>query len=241
MIPSMSQTHHELWNSIVAPRVLTEGQLAQLDRYLELLAKANETMNLTRVVDVEQARLLHVADALTLLPHIPGETKTLADVGSGGGVPGMILGIALPETRVHLIEATQKKAAFLKATAQALGLKNVSVHSLRAEDSGRTPLRDSCDVVTARAVGALVWLVEWGLPLCRKGGKLLAMKGPKLAEEMPAGEHAAKKVHGQVTATHPVTNLPGQTGHVICEIAKTGPTPAAYPRAATVAKGKPLV
>lgn len=221
-------------------RELTAEQDEKLERYLHLLAEANEVMNLTRVTELEQARVLHVADALTLLPYIHADTLTLADVGSGGGVPGIPLAVALPGVKVTLIEATGKKCRFLEEAGSKLGLTNLKVINARAEDAGRNPaLRDNVDVVTARAVGALVWLAEWCLPLARKGGKVLAMKGPKLAEELPEAERAMKSLTGGPAKIHPVT-LPGTTGHVICEIPKWGKTDPKYPRPATLAKGRPL-
>lgn len=234
---------HELWSSLAAAsgRTLSPEQLASFDRFLELLIEANETMNLTRVTEPEKARLLHVADALTLLAYIPLDTKLLADVGSGGGVPGIPLAIALPETKVVMVEATGKKCVFLRATAASLGLKNVDVRHARAEEVGRNvTLRDSCDVVTARAVGVLAWLAEWCLPLARKGGKMLAMKGPKLVEELVLADRAIKALNGGPPVVHQVTTLPGQTGHVICEIVKLGKTDPLLPRAASLAKGKHL-
>lgn len=231
------------WSSLAAAssRALTEQQTTRLERFIDLLVHANQTMNLTRVVDRDQARLLHIADALTLLPHIPPETALLADVGSGGGVPGIPLAVALPGVRVVLVEATGKKCSFLFDAARELGCSNVEVRHARAEDVGRDPdLRERCDVVTARAVAALPWLLEWCLPLARKGGKLLAMKGPKLQEELPLSAGAIKAMHASTPVLHPVTSLPGQTSLVICEVTKLGRTSPDHPRPPSRAKGKAL-
>src|SRR5439155_25936226 len=108
----------------------------------------------------------------------------------GGGVPGIPLAIARPQASVLLIESTKKKAGFLRETIEALGLKNVSVSEWRVEDVGRSNSRETFDVALARAVATMQWLAEWCLPLVKKGGKMLAMKGPKVAEELPV----AKKV-----------------------------------------------
>jgi 16S rRNA (guanine527-N7)-methyltransferase len=158
---------------------LQDSQREKIERYLDLLIAANARMNLTRIVDRQQAENLHVADALTLLPFLPAGEHRLADVGSGGGVPGLILAIARPDARVTLIEATKKKAEFLKTTAAELELPNVEIAAVRAEEAGRSNLRESFDVVVARAVGTLDWLAEWTLPLAKKGGMVLAMKGAK--------------------------------------------------------------
>lgn len=151
----------------------------------------------------------------------------------------MVLAIACPRAQVTLIESTGKKARFLEETAAALALSNVTVLACRAEEAGRGQLRERCDVVTARAVGALVWLAEWGLPLLKLKGKLLAMKGPRLAEELPAAQRAIRMLGGGEAVVHPV-QLVGMEGHVIVEIRKVKRTGEKFPRAASNAKGKPL-
>jgi 16S rRNA (guanine527-N7)-methyltransferase len=232
-----------LWNDIAARAgvAVSDAQHALLHRYLDLLLAANETMNLTRITERPAAELHHVADALTLLPFLPREAHTLADVGTGGGVPGIPLAIVRPDARVLLVESTKKKAAFLRSVVEHLALRNVTISDERAEDVGQSPQhRERYDVVVARAVATLVWLAEWCLPLARpKSGKVLAMKGAKAAEEMPAAARAIKLLGGGPAVVHPV-DLPGTEHHVIVEIPKTGRTAPRYPRPATAAKGKPL-
>src|SRR5690606_8186770 len=178
---------HELWNNLAqrASLTLSDDQHRRLDAYLDSLLDANERMNLTRITDRQAAEVQHVGDALTLLPFLPREAHRLADVGSGGGVPGSPLAIARPDVQVVLIESTRKKAAFLRQCAIDLELANVLVRDERAEEAGQSDLRETFDVVTARAVGEMVWLAEWCLPLVRKGGVMLAMKGQKIHEELP--------------------------------------------------------
>src|SRR5258708_35393406 len=101
-----------------------------------------------------------MAEALTFQAYLPRETHHLVDIGSGGGVPGIPLAIARPDIAVLLVESTQKKAAFLRQAAGALGLSNLTVSSQRAEDLGNSSQRESFDVATARAVGAMDFLVE---------------------------------------------------------------------------------
>lgn len=230
-----------LWDELAAKAgmQLSEQQHAKLGRYLELLLEANLTVNLTAIEDRAAAEVQHVGDALTLLGHLPAGEMMLADVGSGGGVPGLVLAIARPEAEVVLLESTKKKAVFLEKTAGALELANVRVVAERAEDAGRGRLRDACDVATARAVGAMGFVAEWCLPLVKKGGKLLAMKGAKIVEELPASERAIRLLNGGKPIVHKV-ELPGAENHVIVEIVKMGRTDARYPRDATIAKGKAL-
>jgi len=206
----------ELWNTLAARAGLTldDRQYALLHKFLDLLLSANQRMNLTRITDRDQAEVLHVADSLTLLPHISSQPHRLADVGSGGGLPGIVLAIARPDARIVLIESTQKKADFLIAAAGELKLKNVSVEPHRAEELARSPLRGSFDAVVARAVAPLAVLVPWLLPLLKPGGYALAMKGPKAVEEIKPFRQAA---------TILPADLPGRPGHVIVKIAPKSP------------------
>ena len=233
---------NSLWNDIAARAnvTLSDAQHASLSRYLDLLFEANQRMNLTRITDRAQAEVQHVADALTLLPYLPPDAHRLADVGSGGGVPGLPLAIARPDAAVTLIEATKKKAAFLREAAAQLGLANVAVLELRAEDVGQTPEhRETFDVAVARAVATMDWLAEWCLPLVKRRGAMLAMKGQKVAEELPLAAKAIKLLGGDPAVVHPV-ELPGTEHRVIVEIHKSKKGDLRYPRAATRAKGKPL-
>jgi 16S rRNA (guanine527-N7)-methyltransferase len=216
--------------------------VASLEKYLDLLISANETMNLTRIINRDHARLLHVADAMTLLPRIPktDHATRLVDVGSGGGVPGLVLAIAMPGAHFNLVEATQKKAKFLTEAVVSLGLANVRIIPLRAEAAGHdTGLRGKADVVTARAVATIDWLVEWCLPLVKTGGIALFQKGPRHVEELAAAVPAIKAVGGGKPVVHPA-GLPGNSGHVIVEIPKISRTQPLFPRDATRAKGRPL-
>jgi 16S rRNA (guanine527-N7)-methyltransferase len=232
---------NELWNDLArrAGRELSGEQHATLARYLDLLLEANARMNLTRITDRAAAEVQHVGDALTVLPFLPNGQFRLADVGSGGGVPGIPLAIARPDATVLLIESTKKKVAFLRQTIEALGLSNTSVSEWRAEDVGHSNNREAFDVALARAVATMDWLAEWCLPLVKKGGKMLAMKGPKIAEELPAAKKAIKLAGGGDAIVHPV-DLPGTEHRAIVEIPKIAKSDARLPRPATTAKGKPL-
>lgn len=232
---------HDLWTELAARAdlPLSEQQDKQLRLYLQLLMDANQRMNLTRIPDLPAAELQHVADALTLLPYLPPTPHRVADVGSGGGVPGIPLAILRPDARVVLIESTKKKAVFLKQTAAAIGLTNVMVLDLRAEEVGRSYDREQFDVAVARAVATIDWLAEWCLPLVAKGGKMLAMKGPKVLDELPDAAYAIRQCGGLAAVTHAVA-LPGTDNRLIVEIIKVQKTDPRFPRPATVAKSKPL-
>lgn len=143
----------------------------------------------------------HITECTTLarlLPH--GAPRTL-DIGSGGGFPGLVIGICRPEVELHLLDATAKKTAFLAETAAALGVV-AQVHTGRAEELVRTPeLGGAFGVVTARAVAPLAKLVGWAIPFLRPGGLLYAMKGERWEEELHEASAAIARVGASVVAT----------------------------------------
>lgn len=141
----------------------------------------------------------HFPEGLRFAASLP-EASRLLDVGSGGGLPGVVVALARPDLEVHLLEATAKKAAFLKHVGEQLGLDLV-VHAGRAEELASGDLRATFDLVTARAVAPLERLVAWTAPFCRVGGQVHAIKGERWADEVEQAR-AALKAHGmEVRAT----------------------------------------
>jgi 16S rRNA (guanine527-N7)-methyltransferase len=230
-----------LWTELCerAGNVFDENQELQLNRYLDLLLEANQRMNLTRITDRGAAEVQHIGDSLTLLPYLPKGPGKIVDVGSGGGVPGLPLAIVRPDLSVTLIESTKKKAVFLRQTAESLGLSNVTVMDCRAEDVGRGELRETFGVAIVRAVATLDWLAEWCLPLVKKRGWVLAMKGQRAADELEGAKVAIKLMGGGPPIVHTVA-LPGSEHRVIIQIPKVGKTHPSFPRPATQGKGKPI-
>jgi 16S rRNA (guanine527-N7)-methyltransferase len=209
---------------------------AQLRRFLELLLETNRSFNLTAITDPDEAWSKHVLDSLTLLPdlrELAAESRVI-DVGSGGGLPALPLAIALPALHFTLLEATAKKARFLETTAAALGLGNVSVVCDRAETFGHGPDREGFDAATSRAVSRLPVLLELTLPLLRKGGLSLAIKGEQAAAEVAEAKNALQVLRAQVEDTRRTA-----TG-VVVRIRKQGPTPQKYPRRPGEPKRAPL-
>jgi 16S rRNA (guanine527-N7)-methyltransferase len=165
---------------------LDAAAIAKLGDYLARLLAMNELVNLTAITDPVEAWEKHVLDSLTLVPLLEelSAGARLADIGSGGGLPGLPLAIARPDLKVTLVEATQKKASFLVAVAAALGLTNVSVRAERAEQLGKGDLCGTFDAVTARAVGRLVMLIPLTVPFVRPNGIVLLVKGQRAEEEL---------------------------------------------------------
>jgi 16S rRNA (guanine527-N7)-methyltransferase len=153
--------------------------------YIELLAKWNKTYNLTAIRDPRQMISHHLLDSLAVLPHLPA--GTLADVGSGGGLPGIPLAIAEPERRVTLNDANHKKAAFLQQAVIELKLANAEVHTGRVE--AWRPARPFACVIT-RGFAELAQFIARCRHLVGAGGVLAAMKGVYPRDELdriPAG------------------------------------------------------
>jgi 16S rRNA (guanine527-N7)-methyltransferase len=218
---------------------VSPGQMALLGRFLELLLEANRSFNLTSVHDPAEAWHRHVLESLALA-RLLRPAMRVADLGSGGGLPGLPLAVALSDARFVLIEATGKKARFLGDAAAELGLGNVEVLNIRAEDAGREAgRRGDFDAVVARGVGSLAELVELALPLLREGGQLLAVKGARADQEVEAAGRALELVGGELRGADPL--LPAVGGDsVVVRVEKTGPTPEKYPRRPGAPRKRPL-
>lgn len=207
---------------------LPAGFADAAEAYVRLLLEANARLNLTRVVEPDGVARLHLLDSLAALPMLPS-SGTVVDLGSGGGVPGIVLALARPDVGWTLVDSVRKKADALRDFVSSLGLSNVEVLAERAELLGRGPARESFDVVTARACAALPVLVEYAVPLLRVGGTLLAWKGRISAEELTAGAAASELLGGGVPEVR-ATGVAALGDHRFVVIAKERPTDARWPR-----------
>ena len=186
----------------------------------------------------------HILDSLSCLlyPPMRGAMK-VGDVGSGGGLPGIPLAVALPHADITLFESTGKKAAFLRYAVQELGLANVGVVNARVEESAREPHhRGAYDLCTVRAVARLSVLAEYSLPLLRRGGSVVAMKGRHDADERAEGERALATLRGRVSDEIEVRYLPSleQGERRLVLLKKLEETPDAYPRRTGMPARRPL-
>ncbi len=167
--------------------------IERLEVYRRFLREKNAVMDLTSVPDEETAER-HFADSLMPLSYpgvIPREGRA-ADVGSGAGFPGLPLAAFCPGVRFFLIDAQEKRCAFLRDCASRMDLKNVEVIHARAEEAGRrVALRETFDLTVARAVAPLNVLCEYLAPLTRTGGKCVCWKGAPDTEERRDGDYAA--------------------------------------------------
>jgi 16S rRNA (guanine527-N7)-methyltransferase len=176
---------------------LSEGQLAQLTRYAELLVEWNATrLNLTRLTAPQDIAVKHFLDSLALLTvlELPFSARVI-DVGTGAGLPGLALKIARPDLQVTLLDSTAKKLAFCRAVADDLGLDSVEIVHARAEDAANLPfLAGQFDLVTARAVAPLERLLPWLSPFAARHGRIAAWKGGGAETENAAAQPIVRKL-----------------------------------------------
>ena len=218
----------------------TERQLEQFSRYYELLIETNKVMNLTAITEPGEVAVKHMIDSLLAWDEGFAGEAALADVGTGAGFPGVPLKIYCPQLKVTLIDSLGKRLKFLERVIAELGLENIACEHLRAEDAGRGRQRECYDIVTARAVARLSVLAEYCLPLVKKGGRFIALKGSKYKDEIEEARAAVKILGGRIISAGEV-KLPGlDDGRAIIKIAKTAPTPRAYPRKAGTPEKQPL-
>ncbi len=210
----------------------TEEICSRFAQYEKLLVEWNEKMNLTAITAHDEVVNKHFVDSISCQKYIP-EGALLADVGTGAGFPGLPIKIVRQDVRVTLIDSLMKRLSFLDTVIHELSLSDVETVHMRAEDAGHSNHREKYDVVTARAVANLPVLCEYCLPLVKKGGVFLALKGRDGEEEAQKSEKALKILGGEITEIYDVSWQDME--HVVIEIRKTGQTPTQYPRKA----GKP--
>jgi 16S rRNA (guanine527-N7)-methyltransferase len=199
----------------------------------------------TSVRDPEWAWRVHVADSLSGLEvEALANSRRIADVGSGAGLPGLVLAIALEGAGVDLIESIRRKCEFIGRTAQRAGIENARAVCARAEDWAREPAPDGgrgdYEAVTARAVGRLSTLAELASPLLREGGTLVAWKGRRDPDEEAELERAAVDLAMEPVETRWVGPYAGSRHRHLHVLRKSGPTPEYLPRRPGLAKKRPF-
>lgn len=156
---------------------LTCLQEEQLERYYELLIKYNKVMNLTGITEKEEVYLKHFYDSITIVKVIDlTKEKTLCDIGTGAGLPGIVLKIVFPNLKVTLLDSLNKRIEFLKIVIKELGLENIEALHTRVEEYG-IENRELYDIVTARALASTNILLEYSSSLVKVGKYFIAMKG----------------------------------------------------------------
>ena len=218
---------------------LGDDAAPSLLRFGELLLEKNKVMNLTAITDPEDVASLHFLDSAALLTLADLKDKTVVDVGTGAGFPGMPLKILEPSIRMTLLDSLGKRITFLQEVCNELGLQNVQCVHARAEEFAAEH-RGQFDFATSRAVANLSVLCELCLPLVKTGGYFLAMKSVDSDAELKDAERAIRTLCGRVERSADY-RIPGtEVIHRVIFIKKEAETPKKYPRAFAKIKKNPL-
>lgn len=221
---------------------LSDRQVEQFMRYKELLQEWNEKMNLTAITEDREVMTKHFLDCMTINKALDmNNQKTVIDIGTGAGFPGLVIKIAFPHLDVTLVDALKKRLNFLEVVIEELGLTGIKCVHSRAEDLGKNKAyREGFDICASRAVANLAVLSEYTLPFVKVDGYLIALKGQRLDEELEQGEKAITILGGKLEeVVHtgvPFTDL----NHKIAKIKKVKPTATKYPRKAGEPTKAPL-
>ena len=210
---------------------LDSSKAPLLARYGQLLLEQNQVMNLTAITDPVQVAQLHMLDCAALLgcAHLAG--KSLLDVGTGAGFPGMVLKILEPSLELTLLDSQEKRLRWLEKVCVQLEVDGVRVVHARAEELAHDPAyRERFHLATARAVASMSALCELCLPFLQVGGRFLAMKSVDSGDEVDRAGAAVAKLGGRLEKRFDYT-IPGTNiRHRVVPVEKTGPTLPTYPR-----------
>jgi 16S rRNA (guanine527-N7)-methyltransferase len=208
---------------------IAEDVILKFFKYKNLLIDTNKKFNLTRIIDDVDIVLKHFVDSLSIAPILKVKAKLL-DIGSGAGFPGMCIAIVRGDIRICLMESSAKKHEFLTDIRDKLNLSNVSLINARAEDVAHDiDLRQTFDIVTARAVARLPMLLELAMPFVKLGGVFIAMK-TRNDDELSLSKNAIKELGGIISDIKDITIPYSSIKRRIIIIEKNKHTDSKYPR-----------
>ena len=219
---------------------LNQKQIEDFLTYKDILVQWNKVMNLTGITETKEVVIKHFADSVTALEIADFKNKTVIDVGTGAGFPGLPLKIAEPSINLTLLDSLTKRLNFLEEVCNKIDTKANFVHS-RAEDLGKDlNFREKYDIALSRAVAPLNILAEFDLPFVKVGRLMIALKGPSAYEEIENAKSAITELGGEISLVKEV-NLPDtDLKHNIVVIKKIKNTSEKYPRRAKKIERNPL-
>lgn len=217
---------------------LSLDQMKQFDQYYHLLYETNKVMNLTAITEEEEVYEKHFYDSLLFSFCLELNNKTLVDVGSGAGFPGLVLAIGYPLCQITLVEPLTKRCTFLNKVINELKLKNIKVINARAEDL--STYRAKFDYATARAVARLNILLELIMPLIKVNGIFIALKGKQGNEEIKEANNALKILNSVVIKTQQINLITDLDNRINIFIKLNKDVDKKYPRNYSKIKNKPL-
>lgn len=228
-----------LQNGLTALHLPTEN-IPALCRYADLLVEKNKVMNLTSITEPQDIASLHFLDSLALLGLTKFAGKSVVDVGTGAGLPGLPLRIVQPDIQLTLLDSLGKRIKFLQEVCDDLGYEDVACIHARAEDFAKEH-RETFDIATSRAVASLPLLAELALPLVKPGGVFLAMKSVESGDELTQAAFAIQTLGGNIREVRDYPVFGTDVIHRVIEIEKVQVTPKQYPRAFAKIKKAPLL
>jgi 16S rRNA (guanine527-N7)-methyltransferase len=197
--------------------------------------------NVTGLTDPQEIERTHFLDSLSLLDlGCVSSARSLVDLGSGAGLPALVLALALPGVKIVAVESQRKKCAHIGRVAEALSLRNIEVYCARAEEYGRAAGRETHDVVVSRAVAALPVVAEYSLPLLVVGGTMVAMKGAISDQERTQGENALGILGSDLLEAVRLQPFSGARDRWVYLAQKIRATPSEYPRRPGIPAKRPL-
>lgn len=220
--------------------VFDDEQLEKFYKYMELLLEWNEKINLTAITNPEDVILKHFIDSLTINKYIKKE-RTIADVGTGAGFPGIPLKIYRSDLKVTLVDSLNKRINFLNEVISELELNKIDTVHSRVEDFGKDgKYRENFDYVTARAVANLSVLSEYLIPIVKVNGQCVCMKGSNVQDELNSSKKAVDILGGKVANVDKFVLPDSDIERNIIVIDKIKSTPNKYPRKAGIPAKEPL-
>ena len=219
---------------------LTEDQVENFFKYMNLLLEWNEKINLTAITDVDDIILKHFIDSMTVLKYIEKD-KSIIDVGTGAGFPGIPIAILREDVKITLLDSLNKRINFLNEVCSELKINNIETIHGRAEEAGQNKqYREKYDIAVSRAVANMTTLSEYLIPFVKVGGICICMKGCEIDHELEQAKFAIKELGGKIEKVEKF-NLPdSDIERNIVIIKKIKPTPNRYPRKAGMPSKMPI-
>ena len=216
---------------------VTEEEISKLEKYALLLKEWNEKINLTAITEKKEVFLKHFYDSLTIVKIIDlDKIESLCDLGTGAGFPGIVLKIFFPNLNMTLVDSLNKRIKFLEVVINELSLENITLVHIRAEEYAKKK-RECFDVVTARALSSFPILLEYGVPLLKINGHLIAMRGLNDSNE---GINALKVLKSKINDVLEFKLPYEESNRTLIDVLKLEKTSSKYPRRYAEIKKKSL-